>query len=63
MIVQTEKLLTIRQLSEAIGIHPVTLHRYKQAGVIPFIQAKPGGLVRFNLPDVLAALQSGKKAG
>jgi hypothetical protein len=49
-------LITKAQLSKAIATSPRTIDSWREKGIIPFI--KVGGIVRFNLAKVMAALEA-----
>ncbi len=53
--------ITTKQLCLFLGITEPTVIRWRKKGKIPFLQI--GSSVRFNLPNVLDALEVGKKKG
>ena len=49
-------LLTPGQASQLLGIHPNTLRRWSDLGVVPAYRVGPGGHRRFRRRDLLAYL-------
>ena len=47
--------LTTDELAKALGVSPFTIYTYREKELIPFY--KVGGLVRFDLAKVKAALR------
>ena len=58
---RNDELLTAAQLAERLGIKPGTVHDWHRKGKIAGrkLSAK---VLRFDLSDVLSALESGRKA-
>lgn len=55
------KPISSRDLCEFLDITEPTLYRYRKQGRIPFLTI--GTAIRFELPKVLEALESGRKFG
>ena len=55
-----DKLVTIKELSEKLGIAIPTLYQWKETGKIPSIKCG-GKLVRFELDEVLARLKNSQE--
>ncbi|MFZ3136719.1 MAG: helix-turn-helix domain-containing protein [Thermodesulfovibrionales bacterium] len=53
------KLITIKEVSEMIGVKPSTLYQWAELGQIPCI--KINGALRFDIEDVLNWIKSCKK--
>jgi len=49
-------LLTVSDLCSRLKVSPATIHRLKDARIIPFL--KVGGSVRFRMSDIEAYLES-----
>ena len=56
-----EKLLTIQQLSELLGVKPRTLYEWTHTGFIPHYKFPKG--VRFRVSSIEKWLKNRKKAG
>jgi len=56
------KLETPREIAAAIRTTPQTVLNYHRAGIIPS-RISIGRLIRFNLPDVLTALEAHSRKG
>ena len=53
------QLLSVKDLSQQLKLHPCTVYRMVKGGEVPFIRRKGLGL-RFNKPDIDAWLEKGK---
>ncbi len=52
---------TTKDVAEALGVRPTTVQKYAREGLIPCART-PGGHHRFDVGEVLAALESRPKA-
>ncbi|MHC4622043.1 MAG: MerR family DNA-binding transcriptional regulator [Planctomycetota bacterium] len=50
-------LLNSQELSERLNMSESTIRLYKEQGLIPYVQAKPGGAVRYEYHAVVRALK------
>lgn len=55
---RTARLLTVRELAGAFSLHPQTVYRWKQRGVLPFVRLS--GRVRFNPDEVERLIREGR---
>lgn len=56
-------MLTVREVAEALHVHPQTVHRWCDEGLLPFYQFRPRGRRRFKRADVLRFIESHGRLG
>lgn len=50
-------LLGVREAADILGVHPQTLYRWCEEGLIAYVQMTPRSRRRFRRTDVLALLE------
>lgn len=60
---EPSRLLSVSQVAELLDVHPQTVYRWCENGLLTYVQMTPRSPRRFRQADVLALLEPKRKDG